>query len=467
MFGEKLREECAIVGVSVQNNEAVGIIYNSLLAMQHRGQEGSGIATLHDSRIYCEKSVGLVNEVFDSKRLNKIPKSSIAVGHNRYSTTGANSVENCGPFVTEFLLGRIATAHNGNITNAKQIKEKLAERGILFNATSDSEVISALIAYYITQGCPDTDAVIKASKEISGAFSLIILSHENRLVAMRDPDGYRPLCIGERDGGVVIASESCALDSCGFNFIRDVLPGEVVVVENGKIIHSEVVLEKKAGNGGLCIFEYVYFARPDSVIDNLSVYTARLNMGKALAREYPADADVVCGVPDSGLEAAIGYSLESQLPYVTGFMKNRYIGRSFIYPTQAQRENAVRLKLNPMSVNIKDKRIVLVDDSIVRGTTISRIVKSLKDAGAKEVHVRLSSPPFKFTCNYGTDIDNEENLIANQMSIEEIRKKIGADSLGYISLEGLEEACSESTCSFCTNCFSGNNKSDIKKNDLE
>jgi len=287
------------------------------------------------------------------------------------------------------------------------------------------------------------------------------------LIAVRDPNGFRPLCIGKNGIGCAVASESCALETCGFEFVRDVQPGEVVMIEHGEITKQlSINDEQSKRDHGICIFEYVYFARPDSVIDGLSVYEARYNMGLALAREYPVEADAVCGVPDSGLDAACGYSAASGFPLVTGFVKNRYIGRSFIYPTQDKRDSAVRLKLNPLSANIKGKRIVLVDDSIVRGTTSEKIVKSLKNAGAKEVHMRVSSPPFRHTCHYGTDIDSEENLIANNMSLDEICCKIGADSLGYISIDSLKNACKNCAVSFCTACFTGNTDADWAKKDV-
>ncbi|MDR1629502.1 MAG: amidophosphoribosyltransferase, partial [Oscillospiraceae bacterium] len=419
-FDEKLREECAVFGVCVSTNEAAGITYNALLALQHRGQEGSGIAVLKGNNILYHKNVGLVSEVFHEKVLKKLPMSHLAVGHNRYSTTGSNTVHNVQPFITEYLTGRIATAHNGNITNARKIKEELKNLGVHFEATSDSEVVSSLIAYYIVKLGDPLSGVIKAAKQLEGAFSLVVLCGDGKIIAVRDGSGIRPLCIGTHEDGVCVASETCALDSCGFTMLRDVAPGEVVVMENGQITHSSIELQEQKGCG-LCIFEYVYFARPDSIIDNLSVYEARYNMGRVLAEEHPVDADVVCGVPDSGLEAAIGYSAASGIPLVSGFVKNRYIGRSFIYPSQAQREDAVRLKLNPLSANVRGKRIVMVDDSIVRGTTSKKIVQAMKNAGAKEVHMRISSPPFLFSCHFGTDIDSEENLIANRMTLEEIR----------------------------------------------
>ncbi len=463
----KLHEECAVFGVSVSTDEAAGITYNGLLSLQHRGQEGAGIAVISDNKILYHKDKGLVSEVFSGKVLERLPKSSVAVGHARYSTTGNNTKENVGPFITEYLTGRIATAHNGNITNAKEIKETLKKHGLHFNSTSDSEVTSSLIAYCMMKEGDEVLGVIRAARELQGAFSLIICS-TSKLIAVRDPYGYRPLCLGKSNSGIAVASESCALESCGFEFMRDILPGEVVVIENSEIVSENVELKKSDDFGGLCIFEYVYFARPDSTLDGLNVYEARHNMGAILAREYPVDADVVCGVPDSGLEAAIGYSRESGIPLVSGFFKNRYIGRSFICPTQTQRESAVRLKLNPLSANICGKRIVLVDDSIVRGTTSEKIVKSLKNAGAKEVHMRISSPPFRHTCHYGTDIDNEENLIANKMSINDICRKIGADSLGYISIDGLKKACGKCKTSFCTSCFAANgSKKILRKNELE
>ena len=445
-------------GVSLTTNEAIGVTYNGLLSLQHRGQEGAGIAVVHDHHIRCHKGVGLVNEVFSHQKLDALPAGRIALGHTRYSTTGHTSVENTGPFVTEYLTGRVAVAHNGNITNAKDIRENLQQHGLRFGATSDSEVVSSLIAYHITKAQDTVAGIIEAAHSLQGAYSLVIASSENKLVALRDANGFRPLCIGKNETGYAVASESCALDACGFAYLRDVQPGEVIVIEDGEIVHEAIELTKCANacdDGGLCLFEYVYFARPDSVIDGLNVYKARQNMGMALAAEHPVEADIVCGVPDSGLVAANGFSAKSGIPLVSGFVKNRYIGRSFIYPTQTQRDSAVRLKLNPLSAVIAGKRIVLVDDSIVRGTTSERIIGSLKSAGAKEVHMRVSSPPFLHTCHYGTDIGSEDNLIANRMSLDEIRRKIGADSLGYISIEGLREACGECRLPLCTACFTG------------
>lgn len=454
---EKLHEECAVFGVSVSTDEAAGITYNGLFALQHRGQEGAGIAVLDGNTLKYHKDVGLVSEVFHTKALERLPKAHIAVGHNRYSTTGSNVYENVQPFITEYLTGRLATVHNGNITNDQEIRAELTKRGVDFGATSDSEVIASLIAYHTMQEKNAEKGVIMACKEIKGAFSLIVLSSEKKLIAIRDANGFRPLCLGQNESGMVVASESCAIDSCGFHFVRDIEPGEMVVIQNGKITRDEKVLF--SDHQSMCIFEYVYFARPDSILDGLSVYQARINMGRVLAKESYVEADLVCGAPDSGLEAAMGYARESGIEYGVGFSKNRYIGRSFIYPTQSQRENAVRLKLNPLRASVNGKRVILVDDSIVRGTTSAKVVRMLKDAGATEVHMRISSPPFRHTCLYGTDIDKEENLIANQVdNIEQICKKIGADSLAFISMEGLRAACKECKVGFCTRCFTGEEK---------
>ena len=451
---ETLHEECAIFGVSLQEGEeAPGLCYNGLLALQHRGQEGAGIAAARGNALACQKGLGLVSEAFPTAALAGLPAAGQAIGHARYSTTGANTLENVQPFVTEYLTGRIATAHNGNVTNARSLREKLRPFGLEFSATSDSQVVSSLIAYMVLRKGDFFTGVREACKLLRGAFSLVVLSGDGRLAAVRDPNGYRPLCLGESREGLAVASESCALDSCGFTFLRDVAPGEIVLVEHGKITHSERCLA--ASRQSLCVFEYVYFARPDSVIDGLSVYEARLNMGRALAREHPVEADLVCGVPDSGLEAAMGYAEESGIPYASGFVKNRYIGRSFIFPTQAQREHAVDLKLNPLRSAVAGKRVVLVDDSIVRGTTCARIVSAMRRAGAKEVHLRISSPPFTHTCHFGTDIGDEENLIANRLTLREIEAQTGADTLGYISLEGLRQACRGSSLPLCDGCFTG------------
>lgn len=454
IFGDKPHEECAVFGVSMRGcDEAAGITYNALLSMQHRGQEGSGIAVTVDNQIVVHKGAGLAGDMFGGGGLELLPKSSSALGHNRYSTAGGSLECNVQPFITEYLTGRLASAHNGNLANSDELRERLLKLGIRFEATSDSDVISALVAYYTVMLGDIRAGVKKAVAELRGAFSIVILCGDGKVLAVRDADGFRPLCIGKGETGMAVASESCALDAIDYNFFRDVKPGELIVLKDGELIHSEIVLDKRTPDNGLCIFEYVYFARPDSVIDDISVYEARFNMGRTLAREHPAEADVVCGVPDSGLEAAAGFAAESGLPLVTGFVKNRYLGRSFIYPTQAQRKSVVKLKLNPLRANLEGKRVILVDDSIVRGTTSEKIVASLREAGAKEVHLRISSPPFIYVCRYGTDIGSEDTLIANRMSVDEICAKLGADSLGYISVDGLVQACAKPAEYFCKQCF--------------
>ncbi len=452
---DKVHEECGVFGVSVSIAEAAGITYNGLLAMQHRGQEGAGIAVSKGNRILYHKDEGLVSEVFVKDVMDRMPASHMAIGHVRYSTTGGNTLDNVQPFVNDWMTGRIATVHNGNIRNGEEIRSHLQFFGVNFEATSDSETISALIAYKTMQlGGDIVHGAREACKQLVGAYSLLIMSGDRKIIALRDPHGYRPLCLGENEYGVCVASESCALDSCGFRFIRDVEPGEMVVIEDGRITQEETFAVSR--QTGSCIFEYVYFARSDSVLDGQSVYEARLNMGRILAREHPVEADVVCGAPDSGLDAAAGFSLESGIPLVTGFVKHRYIGRSFIFPTQSQRENAVKMKLNPLRPAVEGKRVVLVDDSIVRGTTSGLIIANLRHAGASEVHVRISSPPFLHSCFYGTDVAEESQLIANRASsIEEVCQQIGADSLGYISIEGLKEACGDCRRAFCTGCFNG------------
>lgn len=457
MLHDKLKEECGVFGVVLdcqEAAEAAGITYNALLALQHRGQEGAGIAVLDGRSIKYRKDIGLVSEVFTSGVLSGLPLSHMGIGHVRYSTMGNSSRENTQPIIKDYVRGRIAVAHNGNIVNATEVKQRLEAYGCDFIGTNDSEIISTLITFEALQCGSIEDAVVMAARQLKGAFSLVIMTSRNKIIALRDGCGFRPLCIGTRGKSVVVSSESCALESAGFNFLRDIKPGEMVVIEADGSMKSQIVLHEP--KQGACIFEYVYFARPDSIIDGQSVYQARYEMGRALARECPAEgADVVCGVPDSGLEAAQGFAAESGLPYVTGFVKNRYIGRSFIFPSQTQREAAVRLKLNPLKNSIEGKSVVLVDDSIVRGTTCAKIIQNLKAAGAKEVHLRISSPPFRHTCHFGTDIGDENKLIVNQITLEQLRERIGAASLGYVSTEGLHKACENCQVSLCTGCFTG------------
>lgn len=455
---QKIHEECGVFGVSLTTEEAVGITYNGLLSLQHRGQEGAGIATVHDNNIKCHKDEGLVTEVFGD-RLTKMKQSKIAVGHTSYFENAENMRDNSGPFVREYLTGRLVTSFNGNITNVKTIKEQLKNEGLYFKSICDGEVVSALIAYHTSKNKGNIyEGVIASCKQLQGAFSIVVASGDGKIVAIRDPAGYRPLCVGKSDIGVAVSSESCALDVNGFEFLYDLLPGEVVVFENAKITKKQLVLKtlsKEDAKNGLCCFEYVYFARSDSVIDGVGVSISRFNIGAALAKEHPANADYVIGVPDSGLDAAIGYAQASGIPLATGFVKNRYVGRSFIYPTQSQRDGVVKVKLNPLKSIMNGHRVVLVDDSIVRGTTMRRVIARVRDAGAKEVHVRISSPPFMHVCKYGTKIDSEDDLIARKLSVQQICELIGADSLGFVSVEGINKACGDGKIKLCTACFDG------------
>ncbi len=449
----KLNEECGVFAIRTAQNDAVGTTYNALLALQHRGQQSAGIAALDGTAIACHKAPGLTTEAFSAADIDRLPASSMAIGHVRYAASGGSLVSSAQPIVVEYLRGRLALANNGRLYNAEALRAHLASRGYDFEMPSDSAVIAALIAMEALAGHSLEKAVARAARQLQGAFSFVVLTSLGQLIAVRDARGFRPLCIGRSGDDFAVASESCALSSTGFTFERDIAPGEMVVIDPTGDMRAQMVLPRV--KKGLCIFEYVYFARPDSDIDGLSVYQARFNAGRVLAKEYPVKADIVCGVPDSGVEAAQGYAAQSGLPYTSGFVKNRYIGRSFIYPTQGQREDAVRLKLNPLQSNLRDKRVVMVDDSIVRGTTSARIIKSLKRAGAREVHVRISSPPFRHVCHFGTAIDSRDDLIANRMTLNEIREHIGADSLGFISVEGLKRACKSCRIGMCTGCFTG------------
>lgn len=452
----KLREECGVFGI-IDNMpfHAAGYAASALLSLQHRGQEGAGIAWFNDfDQVQCRKDTGLVSDVFSKKVLSNLPESRSAVGHVRYSTTGQNNAENTQPIVTGHAKVTLALAHNGNITNAAAIRNKMIyESGRVFHTTNDTEILNKLIVDGFIKEKNIEKAVFDLLDEVEGAYSVVVLTAD-KLIALRDKNGFRPLCMGRKGSATVFASESCALDSIGAEFVRDVKPGELISVDiNGKqtIMQHDLDGVKR----GHCVFEYIYFARPDSVIDSQSVYNSRLEMGRALARQVKTDADIVCGVPDSGLDAAFGYHLESGIPYGPAFVKNRYVGRSFIVPDQISRENTVNVKLNPLRASIDGKRVVLVDDSIVRGTTCARTIKALKNAGAKEVHMRISAPPFRYECFFGTDIDSRENLIANKHDIEEIRRIIGADSLEYLSVENLRAIFKGRENDFCTGCFTG------------
>ncbi|MEW9121750.1 MAG: amidophosphoribosyltransferase [Thermotaleaceae bacterium] len=446
---DKLKEECGVLGIYAPGADNISrMTYFGLHALQHRGQESAGIAVNKDGEITYYKEMGLVQEVFSDDIIEKLT-GDIAVGHVRYSTTGESYAINAQPLVVRYKGGSIALAHNGNLINAGQIRDNLEDQGVIFQTSIDSEVIANLIARYNALGIEK--AIEKTMGEIKGAYALVI-SFGDKLIGVRDPNGLRPLCIGKLEDGYVLASESCALNVLNAEFLRDVEPGEMVVIENN---HIRSIFHTTGVKKALCSFEFVYFARPDSVLDGQSVYISRRNAGRILAQEHPVAADMVIAVPDSGTVAAIGYAEESGIPFGEGLIKNRYVGRTFIQPDQKLRELSVRLKLNVLKENVKDKRIVLIDDSIVRGTTSGRIVDMLKSAGAKEVHLRVCSPPVKFSCYFGIDTPTRKNLVGATHSIEEIRKMVGADSLGYLSIEGLLNSAKEAGEGLCNACFSG------------
>ena len=448
-----LHEECGVFGIfSPKEYRIANDVYYGLYALQHRGQESCGIVVNDDGLFFSHKDIGQVSTVFDSEQLEKLPAGRMAVGHVRYGTTGGNNRNNCQPIEVNHQKGKMALAHNGNISNAYTLRNELELTGAIFHSTSDTEII----AYIVTRERLNTPSIEKAVLEtmnyLEGAYSIVLMS-ATKLIIARDPHGFRPLCYGKcSDGRYVTASETCALEAVGAEFISDVRPGELIVFSDDGIVSYTDHCEKKKRQ--TCIFEYIYFARPDSVIDGVSVHAARVKAGRILAREYKVDADVVIGVPDSGLDAALGYSRESGISYGIGFIKNKYIGRTFISPTQNERRDQVRIKLNPIKETVEGKRVVLVDDSIVRGTTSGRIVNLLRDAGAKEIHMMISSPPFTNPCYYGTDIDSKENLVACHHTIPEIGKLIGADSLVYLPIETLHELVGHN--GFCNACFSGN-----------
>lgn len=451
-----LREECGVFGVfGTETQNVANTTYYGLFALQHRGQESCGIVVNDDGIFSSYKDTGLVNDVFTPTALEGLGEGNIAIGHVRYGTTGNNDRLNSQPIVVNHHKGRMALAHNGNLVNAFELRQELELEGSIFHTTSDTEVISYLITKERIKSSSIEDAVNSAMNKLEGAYSLVIMS-PSKLIALRDERGYRPLCYGQKeDGTYIIASESCALDTVSAKYIRDIEPGEIVVFDKEGVRSIRDHCGKEPEK--ICIFEYIYFARPDSVIEGTSVHEARITAGACLAMEHPVQADVVIGVPDSGIDAAIGYSRQSGIPYGIGFIKNKYIGRTFIAPGQKVREDKVRIKLNVISDTVKGKRVVLVDDSIVRGTTSARIVKLLREAGAKEVHMRSSAPPFTNPCYYGTDVDSKENLIACKHTISEIEKIIGVDSLGYLDISHLNMLIGKAPGQgFCDSCFSGN-----------
>lgn len=450
-----IHEECGVFGIFENKTTYVArTAYLALYALQHRGQESCGIAVNDDGVFTHHRGDGLVPDVFTKDRLEALGQGNMAIGHVRYSTTGGRNHNNIQPLVIRHIKGNLAVAHNGNLVNAQEIRKSFELGGAIFHGTSDTESIAYAIVKERLASKSTEEAVSKVMNRLKGAYSCIVMT-ATKLIAFRDPMGFRPLCIGKTDGGAyVIASESCALDTIGAHFIRDIKPGEIVTVSTQGVSSDTTHC---GGKCGLCVFEYIYFARPDSVIEGSSVQHARMKAGEYLAKESPVDADIVIGVPDSGLDAALGYSRESGIPYGVGFIKNKYIGRSFIQPNQDQREDAVRIKLNAIKENIKNKRVIMIDDSIVRGTTCARIVSLLREAGAKEVHMRVSSPPFKFPCYFGTDVDSRENLIACKYNtVDEIAEVIGVDSLAYLSVDATHHLAENTHIEFCDGCFTGN-----------
>lgn len=452
---DRVHEECGVFGVyDFDGKDVSSTIYYGLFALQHRGQESCGIAVSDTKgpkgKVISHKDMGLVNDVFNSEILEQL-KGNIGIGHVRYSTAGSSVRENAQPLVLNYVKGTLGMAHNGNLLNAVELRDELSYTGAIFQTTIDSEVIAYLIARERLKVGTVEEAVKNAMLKIKGAYSLIVMS-PRKLIGARDPFGFKPLCIGKRDNTYFLSSETCALDTVGATFIRDVLPGEIVTITQDGIASDTSMMRDETAK---CIFEYIYFARPDSKFDGMGVYESRINAGRILAKIHPVEADVVVGVPESGNPAALGYAMESGIPYGNAFIKNNYVGRTFIKPKQEQRESSVMVKLNVLKEAIEGKRVVMIDDSIVRGTTCARIVSLLKNAGAKEVHVRISSPPFLHPCYFGTDIPSEEQLIASGNTVEQVCKIIGADSLGYLEVDRLSEMICGRT-GFCDACFTGN-----------
>ncbi len=467
---DKLHEECGVFGIyDFSGEDVASTIYYGLFALQHRGQESCGIAVSDTDgpkgKVISHKGMGLVNEVFSAGHLGEL-KGNIGIGHVRYSTAGSSSRENAQPLVLNYVKGTLALAHNGNLINAPQLRRELELGGAIFQTTIDSEVIAYHVARERVRTRTVEEAVANAAKKLKGAYSLIIMS-PRKLIGVRDPYGFRPLCIGKRDNAYILASETCALDTIGAEFVRDVEPGEIVTISPEGGIQSDRSLcfpKEKQNQTARCVFEYIYFGRPDSYLDGVSVYDSRIRAGQYLAKDSPVDADVVVGVPESGNVAAMGYSMESGIPYGTAFVKNGYVGRTFIQPAQSSRESGVRIKLNVLKDAVEGKRVVMVDDSIVRGTTSDWIVRMLREAGATQVHMRVSSPPFLYPCYFGTDVPAREQLLAYNRSLEDIRRVIGADSLAYLSIDRLSELAGG--LPICDGCFTGRYPIDPPKEDI-
>ncbi|WP_185245314.1 amidophosphoribosyltransferase [Citrifermentans bremense] len=448
MMMRRPEEECGIFGV-FNHPEASNLTYLGLYALQHRGQESCGIVSSDGNNLHSHKSMGLVADVFGNQEIFKSLPGKAAIGHVRYSTTGSSVIKNVQPIMVDYSRGSIAVAHNGNIVNAQIIKDELEAYGSIFQTTMDTEIIVHLLA--TSKAISLQDRLTDALSRIQGAYCLLFLT-ETRMVAVRDPNGFRPLCLGRQGGSYVVASESCALDLIDAEFIREIAPGEMIVIDkNG--MNSFFPFKKVDPTP--CIFEFVYFARPDSHIFGRNVYQVRKEQGRQLAREHKVDADIVIPIPDSGVPAALGYAEESGIPFELGLIRNHYVGRTFIEPQQAIRHFGVKIKLNPVREVLKDKRVVVIDDSIVRGTTSRKIVKMIRNAGAREVHVRISSPPTSYPCYYGIDTPNRKELISSSHSLDEIRRYITADSLGYLSEEGLMSSVGAENAGFCTACFTG------------
>lgn len=451
---DKPKEECGVFGILDHTGEHVAnSIYYGLCALQHRGQESAGIAVCNTAgplgNLTCHKDMGLVNDVFTPEILSEL-SGNIGIGHVRYSTTGESTAKNAQPIAINYFKGTLALVHNGNLTNIEELKGNLQQNGAIFHSTTDSEIITYQVALERTKTPNIETAVYQTAVKLKGGFALIIMSPQ-KLIGVRDPWGLKPLCLGMRGGSYCLASETCALHAIGADYVRDIEPGEIITISGNEITSIQHLPKKEHAH---CIFEYIYFARLDSSMDGINIYDARIRAGRALAQSHPVEADLVAGVPDSGLTAALGYSKESGIPFEPIFYKNSYVGRTFIKPTQKERESAVQIKLNIIPGIVKDKRIVLVDDSIVRGTTIAKLITMLKKAGAKEVHVRISSPPFLHPCYYGTDVPSNHQLIASSHTPEEICQGIGADSLGYLYIEDFQKMVGD--LPICKACFDGN-----------